>query len=98
MERLGKIPHVHVKLSGLVTEAKPYQWTVDDLRPYVKFTLENFGPERILFGTDWPVCLMAANSWKEVLAAFTQAMGPVEKEDRMKMMGENAMRFYGISS
>lgn len=97
MERLAAIPHVHVKLSGLVTEAKPYAWTVADLRPYVTFTYEKFGPERILFGSDWPVCLMAANSWKEVLAAFTQALGPLEKDVRPLMMGQNAIRFYGLN-
>lgn len=97
MERLAQMPHVHVKLSGLVTEAKPYAWSVDDLRPFVRFVYDHWGPQRIMFGSDWPVCLLAATSWKEVLAAFTQALGPLDQETRALLLGEVAARFYGLT-
>lgn len=96
MERIAALPHVHVKLSGMITEARPNQWTAEDLRPYVEFVLKRFGPDRCMFGSDWPVCLVAC-SWKEVLSGFTQAHGPLPKELRSKIMGETAARFYDLS-
>ncbi len=60
MKELGTMPHVTVKLSGLVTEADWEHWTPDDLRPYIDATLEAFGDGRVMFGSDWPVCTLAA--------------------------------------
>jgi L-fuconolactonase len=87
------IPHMHVKISGLITEAEWKTWRPEHLRPYVQHVWQAFGPGRCLFGSDWPVCLQAG-IWKEVLAGFTQALGPVPKEIRAGVMGENAVRFY----
>jgi L-fuconolactonase len=95
MESISRIPHVHVKMSGMITEAKLDSWTAGDLRPYVQHVFRTFGPDRILFGSDWPVCLLAG-TWKEVLAAFTQALGPLDQDTRAKMLGENAARFYKL--
>ncbi|MBS1831178.1 MAG: amidohydrolase family protein [Acidobacteria bacterium] len=95
MEAIAKIPHMHVKMSGMITEADHANWTADDLRPYVRHVYATFGPGRILFGSDWPVCLLAG-SWKEVLAAFTQTLGALEQEPRLMMLGENAARFYKL--
>ena len=97
MERLAKLPQLSVKLSGLVTEAKPYAWKMEDLRPYAQAVYQWWGPDRVLFGSDWPVCLTAAHSWKEVLAALTQALGPLPKDGHAKLMGENAERYYKLS-
>jgi L-fuconolactonase len=66
------------------------------LRPYVAHVLKLFGPERLMFGSDWPVCTLAG-SWKEVLAAFTQAIGPQPIEVREKLLGGTADRFYRLS-
>ena len=96
MERIAKIPHIHVKLSGMVTEANPAKWSAEDLRPYVQHVLRLFGPDRLMFGSDWPVCLLAG-SWKEVLAAFTQALGAQSIDLREKILGETAQRFYKLS-
>jgi L-fuconolactonase len=93
--RAAAIPHMHVKISGLITEAEWKTWVPDHLRPYVQHVWHLFGPERCLFGSDWPVCLQAG-IWKEVLAGFTQALGPVPKEIRAGVMGENAARFYRL--
>ena len=61
MGELGKMPHVSIKLSGLVTEADWEGWTPQDLRPYIDVVLETFGEERVMFGSDWPVCTLAAD-------------------------------------
>ena len=95
MERIAQIPHVHVKLSGMITEAKRDSWKSDDLRPYVQHVLKLFGPDRLMFGSDWPVCLLAG-SWKQVLAAFTQALGPLDEATRAKLLGDTAVRFYRL--
>jgi L-fuconolactonase len=92
MERIARIPHMHVKLSGMITEAKHDSWKAEDLKPYVDHVVNLFGPDRLMFGSDWPVCLLAG-SWKEVLAAFTQALGPRQEEFRLKILGETATKF-----
>jgi L-fuconolactonase len=95
MERLSKSSTIYVKLSGMITEADPKSWTADHLRPYVHHVWKLYGPERCMFGSDWPVCLLAG-IWKEVLAGFTQALGPTPEVVRNQVMGGTAARFYGI--
>ena len=95
MEIASQIPGMHCKVSGMVTEARHDGWTADDLRPYVQHVLGLFPVDRLMFGSDWPVCKLAA-SWKEVLAAFTQACGPVPQPLREKLLGETAVQFYGL--
>ena len=95
MERISKAPNMFVKLSGMITEAEANKWTSDHLKPYVQHTLKLFGADRCMFGSDWPVCLLAG-IWKEVLAAFTQAIGPLPEPVRNKIVGDTAMRFYGL--
>ena len=92
---LSKSPNVYVKMSGMITEAEWKTWTADHLRPYVQHVWKLFGPDRCMFGSDWPVCLLAG-VWKEVLAGFTQALGPTPEPERTKVMGETAVRFYGL--
>jgi L-fuconolactonase len=96
MERIAQIPHIYVKLSGMITEAEPGKWTAEDLRPYVQHVMRLFGPDRLMFGSDWPVCLLAG-SWKGVLAAFTQAIGPQPMETREKLLGGTAKQFYRLA-
>ena len=96
MERLAKFPNLYVKLSGLVTEARPYAWKMEDMRPYARAVYDWWGPDRVVFGSDWPVCLTAARSWKEVLAVLTQALGPLPADAHAKLMGENAARYYKL--
>ena len=96
MTQLAAIPTMHVKLSGMITEAKVPGWQSQDLAPYVQYVLATFGEDRCMFGSDWPVCLLAG-SWKEVLAAFTQALGPQSMETRGKLLGENCAGFYGLN-
>lgn len=92
----AQIPQVFCKLSGMVTEADPHNWKAEHLRPYVAHVMSVFDADRLMFGSDWPVCLVAADTWKQVLAAFTQAIGPQSEETREKLLGGTAAKFYSL--
>lgn len=94
-ETVARIPGMHCKVSGMITEANHSAWSADDLRPYVQHALQCFGTGRLMFGSDWPVCRLAG-SWKQVLAAFTQACGPIPTPQREELLGGTAIRFYGL--
>jgi L-fuconolactonase len=96
MEVVAKLPQVWCKLSGMITEDRPGEWKSEHLTPYVKHVLALFGPDRLMFGSDWPVCTLAG-TWKEALSAFTQAIGPQSIEAREKLLGATAIAFYGLS-
>jgi len=94
---LARHPHVACKLSGMVTEAKWLAWRPDDFRWYLDTALDAFGEDRILFGSDWPVCLVAAADYAQVhdlLAHWAERLGPVA---RAKLFGGNAARIYRIA-
>jgi L-fucono-1,5-lactonase len=95
MEAAAQIPQICCKLSGMITEDDPRGWKAEHLKPYVSHVLKLFGPDRLMFGSDWPVCTVAG-SWKEALAAFTQAVGPQEITTREKLLGETAVKFYRL--
>jgi L-fuconolactonase len=95
MEAVFQLTNVCCKLSGMITEANWQTWSASDLRPYVTFVLQGFGPGRVMYGSDWPVCLLAG-TWKQVLAACTQAMGPQPVEVREQILGGAAAQFYGL--
>lgn len=92
MAALARLPHVHCKLSGMVTEAAP-GWTVEELRPYAERVLELFGPERLIWGSDWPVLRLAGSypGWWEATASL---LAPVSPEARAGILGGNAARVY----
>jgi L-fuconolactonase len=89
------VPGLCCKLSGMITEADHANWTAEHLRPYVQHVMSLFEPERLMFGSDWPVCKLAGG-WKRVLAAFTQAVGAQSMEVREELLGGTAKRFYGL--
>jgi L-fuconolactonase len=94
---LARQPNVACKVSGLVTEADWDAWTPGQLVPYVRHAAEVFGPERLLFGSDWPVCLLAAG-YGEVVEATVEALdgaglGPAEIDG---VLGANARRLYRL--
>lgn len=91
---LASYPNVVCKLSGLVTEAGP-DWTVERLRPYADVVLDAFGADRVMFGSDWPVCLLAA-SYDEVLDAAEQLTAGLPERGRAAVFGDTARRVYGI--
>ncbi len=95
IRELARRPHVACKLSGMVTEADVRTWTPESLRPYFEVVLEAFGPGRILFGTDWPVCLAACGyaRWKETVETWITPLSPAE---RAAILGDNAVRLYRL--
>ena len=92
---LAARPNVAAKLSGLVTEADWASWTIEDLRPYVAAAVELFGPDRLMFGSDWPVCLLAAE-YGAVKAALTDALPALSAEARVDIFGRTATRVYAL--
>lgn len=95
MERISKHPKLYCKVSGMITEADHKNWKSAQLTPYIQHLLKLFGFDRLMFGSDWPVCTLAG-TWKEVLAAFTQALGPQIADERAKILGSTAAKFYGL--
>ncbi|GAA2576292.1 amidohydrolase family protein [Dactylosporangium fulvum] len=95
MPALAAEPNVSVKLSGMVTEADWASWTPDDLRPFVGRVVEWFTPQRLLFGSDWPVCLLAG-SYEDVLAGLTAALPAMSPSELELVFGGNAEHTYGI--
>lgn len=89
-------PNVHCKLSGLITEADWRHWTVADLKPYVQSALELFGPDRLMFGSDWPVCALAG-TYGQVYDVLVEALGPLGEAERALIFGGTAARFYRLS-
>lgn len=94
---LSLMPNVAVKLSGLVTEADHAAWTVEQLRPYADVLLEAFGPDRIMFGSDWPVCLLAA-SYEVWVATATALTAGLTEAERQEVFGGTAARWYRLAT
>jgi L-fuconolactonase len=87
--------NVFCKLSGMVTEADWDRWTVEDLRPCAQTAIEEFGPERLMFGSDWPVCLLAA-SYADVCTAARELISGLSPAEQTLIMGQTACRFYDL--
>jgi L-fuconolactonase len=87
--------NVWCKLSGLVTEADWKNWKPHELTPYLEVALECFGPNRLMFGSDWPVCLVAA-SYQRVVSNIEDFIAALSSEEKRNIMGENAVRFYNL--
>jgi len=95
IQRLAQFSNVSCKISGMVTEADHSQWKPSDFIPYLDIVFDAFGENRILFGSDWPVCLLAA-SYQEVYQLITDYTANFSLEQRDKLFGANAERFYNI--
>ncbi|MEU2774672.1 amidohydrolase family protein [Streptomyces sp. NPDC007162] len=89
---LAALPNTVCKLSGMVTEADPASWTLDDLRPYAETVLDAFGPDRLMSGSDWPVCTLAG-SYAEVLDAARRLIPAAE---HTAVFETTATRVYGL--
>jgi L-fuconolactonase len=90
---LARHQNVWCKLSGLVTEASWTTWTSADLQPYVDHLVGVFGAERMMFGSDWPVCELAAG-YDRVMATATRSLSALNEADRRNILCHNALRFY----
>lgn len=95
MRRIAQSPHVYCKLSGLVTEADWQQWEPAHFRPFLEVALEAFGANRLLYGSDWPVCLLAAE-YHEVKGIVTDFISTLSTTEQNQIMGGNARSFYHL--
>jgi L-fuconolactonase len=95
LAELAAEPNVFCKLSGMVTEADPAGWTVADLRPYADTVLEAFGPSRIMYGSDWPVCLLAGD-YGQVMDAARELTAGLSAAERDAVFGGTAERAYRL--
>lgn len=93
---IAKFPNVSCKISGLVAYADSERWTAEDLRPFVEHVIATFGWNRVLFGSDWPVCTLSASyrQWVEALQALTHEAGEINQK---KLFHDNAVRVYRLS-
>lgn len=95
LKELSRRPNVACKFSGLVTEVRDQHWSLETLRPYWDTVVEAFGIERLMFGSDWPVCLLRSryDQWLGTVQAFT---GELSASDRRMFWHDNAVKFYGL--
>jgi L-fuconolactonase len=97
IRELARRPNVFCKLSGMVTEADPRAWTRATLEPYADVVLSAFGPSRVMFGSDWPVCL-AACSYSRWLATVRELCAGLSATERESVLGGTAQRAYGLDA
>src|SRR4029077_5105282 len=95
MRTISKNPNVYCKLSGLVTEATWSNWKNEDFKPYLDVVFDAFGTKRLMFGSDWPVCLLAA-SYHQVKQILEEYLGDYVLEEKEMVFGTNAIDFYGL--
>jgi L-fucono-1,5-lactonase len=95
MKQIASHENVYCKLSGMVTEADHRSWKPADLAAYIRHIVEVFGPERCMFGSDWPVCLLAG-SYDRVVDALKQNLKDLTDEQLQEIFGGTASRFYRI--
>ncbi len=94
-KQIAACPNVSCKLSGLVTEADWKNGGLRDLRPFVDKALEYFGSKRLMFGSDWPVCLLAA-TYDQVLDSMQSLVAELNDEERNRIFGRNTTDFYRL--
>jgi predicted TIM-barrel fold metal-dependent hydrolase len=87
--------NVVCKVSGIVAGAVPGKWTADDLAPAVRHTLEVFGPDRVMFGGDWPVCTLAA-TYRQWVEALRRIVADRPATEQRKLFHDNALRVYRL--
>jgi L-fuconolactonase len=95
MKTIAQYPNVHCKISGMVTEADWQNWTEEDLYPYLDVVTETFGINRLLYGSDWPVCLVAA-SYEQVMAPLKKYYAAFTQTEQQKIFGSNAVELYHL--
>ena|ERR1700730_15791207 len=95
IQRMAEFNNVYCKISGLVTEASWQNWKMADFKKYIGVVIENFGIKRVMFGSDWPVCLLAA-SYKEVCEVVEENTAHLSLEEKQLLWELNAKRFYHL--
>ncbi len=96
IQDLAQHKNLYCKLSGMITEASHDSWELEDLRPYIEHVIECFGPDRVMYGSDWPVCLLAG-SYDRVIGALEAVISPrLDTASAEAVFGDNAARFYRL--
>lgn len=97
IREMAKRQNVTCKISGMVTEADHQAWTPEQLLPYLETTLEAFGPKRVMFGSDWPVCLLACeyDRWHQIVSDFANSLSETEQAS---LFGGTAVQAYGLEN
>jgi L-fuconolactonase len=95
LRELAKSPNIYCKLSGMVTEARWNQWQPDDFRPYLDVVFEAFGPDRLMIGSDWPVCTLSA-TYESAMRIVIDYVAQFAAEKEEGILGGNCGRFYGL--
>jgi L-fuconolactonase len=95
LRAIAERPHVTCKISGMITEVRDPSWTPAVLQPYVDVALKAFGPSRLMFGTDWPVCRLRGE-YAEWLAAVRGFIARLSSDEQAAIMGGTAARIYGL--
>lgn len=95
IRKVAQFPNVYCKVSGLVTEASLTDWKPEELYPYLEVVLDAFGPDRLMYGSDWPVCLLAAG-YEQQLEVVESFFSRLSAGERRRIEGLNAMDFYQL--
>lgn len=95
IREVAKNPNVYCKVSGMVTEANWYDWEEEDFKPYMDVVFDAFGIDRLMFGSDWPVC-MVAGGYNRVVKMVRHYLEPFSDDDKAKFWGGNAIKFYNL--
>ncbi len=96
ISNLAKYPNLYCKISGMVTETNWNAWNKEDFYPYIDHIISCFGTERVMFGSDWPVCLLSADNYGAVFNLIKEYCEQFSEEERRKIFRDNAMSAYGI--
>jgi L-fuconolactonase len=96
IQKIARFENVYCKISGMVTEADWTNWKQDDFIPYIDVVIEAFGPDRIMYGSDWPVCLVAA-SYEQVLGIVQEYFSSFSEAEQELFFGGNAVKFYSLT-
>jgi len=96
IRELSRNPKMYCKISGMVTEADWQRWNYENMRPYLETVGEYFGTDRICYGSDWPVCLVAAK-YQDVLKIVTEFLSEVPVSEREQVLSGNITRFYKLN-
>ena len=96
MKKLAEYPNVHVKLSGMVTEADWENWKREEFTPYLETCLDYFGADRLMIGSDWPVCLLGG-SFEQVIGIVEEFARGLSQSDYDAIMGQSAKNFYNLT-
>jgi len=95
LRELSRMPNVYCKVSGMVTKSDTESWKREDLKPYIDHVIESFGPDRVVFGGDWPVVLRAAR-YTEWVEALEWAVSGATQTELRKLFRDNAVSFYRL--